>query len=1248
MGNTFNFVGGDRATADENGWLVTLLIEDWDARFLGDLYLQLSELDTGTAARGRDSFGGDSGRALDDLGTIDCTIARGGTEENALPFICTNIRSNITAAETRHTLQVRLPIGGTTSAPRFSEPIRVPLRGEVAGESSGEGAGYEVDFTFKNKNDIPAGSGHAQPAVSANSAVAPLRRRGDSPRKWIRLDFLHCPSCWVLERKLGLYQRPSGTRSDKIVGGNLWVGGKFFVDWFNQDFQPTHAHDPAGVSGAGFRGRLQYRRTFMHWFEHCANLWSAELSPAQFACMFSVTYNESPTFLPKSEMGHLAYFFEYRDMGEGRRKNSYNRMGWHSAPTGQQRTRSANGNYAAGHQLRQWWNETAGKGAEMRAEGLTEDILQFDVWDGVWWKDRVAPPPYVDSPPVSACPTRGDNPPNGDLQNHPVLAHWVKQCDFNKLRGRGLMQTTGRANYLGKAAPALEAAGHPHFDLLSDEELHAIFMRDARVSQVDYRSWLQRIDQNQASAITRLATEVSGELFGRVGLGYSGTHNGRDKVRWRSTQLHQAMLAATWECRPLSASGLAEIRAGGSDQAGIRAVQQILADLGYGGTPSGTFDAATSQRLRQFQTYFFVQGAADDRLTIESTLQLLKWHEARNGRDVRTSPDPTAVHPGPHQNLSPGATPNPTPAEAVDEPAPDAVDEPAEPEEAAHAEEAEEPAAEAEEPAQTDEPTGDGAGDGSVGPAREPEPSVTEATHDEPDTIAVEPFLVSRALGACADLERVARDAAFRRGEGDPLRPGDARATPAALRALQTALRALGYDLGTRGPEHDGIDGEWSARGRTVRAVQQHQRERGPAWAAQHDVNVGNRVRTDGGVDWATLYTIDRDARDAENRPAPEADAPVSVVPSTSSEPASTDTGSGGAADKPARSMTRLEALEHIIELNRDEGVGIQILDRAHGGPSGYGTYPNCRVSLPSPCYGVILRARNWSRTQVDPRLAVGVARLCRWLHDRGVIGILNDTIGGFLGGSERAAGPHGLGYALDLSSFDFDADRAEADYGGHTQLMVNNVARWPRYDATRFRFDADPGLIEVGWRYSSGRSPEVWRPGNRHSMWWAHRSGTHTSAKIFHTHDAQAPFERLHRRDAESPDMLVRADGVPAELELFRNPSLLDLCERPTHVDRALPFGGFIADLYAFVQREFKVNDTIDATDGRPDPVPLEEFKGLVNPCHPRLGHAWARDGATSTTRADGAGPRARFGHPDHLHLEVPALDPDLPNGSS
>ena len=38
------------------------------------------------------------------------------------------------------------------------------------------------------------------------------------------------------------------------------------------------------------------------------------------------------------------------------------------------------------------------------------------------------------------------------------------------------------------------------------------------------------------------------------------------------------------------------------------------------------------------------------------------------------------------------------------------------------------------------------------------------------------------------------------------------------IRALQTALRALRCDLGTGGPAHDGIDGRWNARGRTVRA----------------------------------------------------------------------------------------------------------------------------------------------------------------------------------------------------------------------------------------------------------------------------------------------------------------------------------------------------------------------------------------------------------------------------------------------
>src|SRR5439155_19717756 len=127
----------------------------------------------------------------------------------------------------------------------------------------------------------------------------------------------------------------------------------------------------------------------------------------------------------------------------------------------------------------------------------------------------------------------------------------------------------------------------------------------------------------------------------------------------------------------------------------------------------------------------------------------------------------------------------------------------------------------------------------------------------------------------CEDLQRAAGDVGWRRGHGQPLWPGDSRATTAAIAALQTALHVLGYDLGRTGDAHDGIDGQWSVSGRTVRAVQQHQRVRGAAWQQQHDPNVGDTVRTDGHVDWATLYIIDRDARVAEGRSAPARASPT-------------------------------------------------------------------------------------------------------------------------------------------------------------------------------------------------------------------------------------------------------------------------------------------------------------------------------------------------------------------------------------
>src|SRR5205807_4678742 len=144
---------------------------------------------------------------------------------------------------------------------------------------------------------------------------------------------------------------------------------------------------------------------FFHFYEHCADVWAPELSIGQFVCVYAMVYNESPRYLATSEGRNLAYWFEYRTNGE-HKKNSYNRGGWSRRHyLGQPRTRGHDANFSAGVQLRQWWQDLDGKGRLMRADRLTEAMLDFAAWNGVWWPYRENPPHYADDPPYAECPS---------------------------------------------------------------------------------------------------------------------------------------------------------------------------------------------------------------------------------------------------------------------------------------------------------------------------------------------------------------------------------------------------------------------------------------------------------------------------------------------------------------------------------------------------------------------------------------------------------------------------------------------------------------------------------------------------------------------------------------------------------------------------------------------------------------------------------------------------------------------------
>ncbi len=232
-----------------------------------------------------------------------------------------------------------------------------------------------------------------------------------------------------------LVQGPGG---DSVTSGNILVGGKQFCDWFNQDIYPKYRNYWPDELPRNSKHKAVFpfkvsKEHFQAIFDRCEALWAKELTLAEFIAFFGIMYNETGgRFQPIAELGGPKYMFETI---KGK-KTSYNR-----SP-----------NRLAGDQLRE------------RGKISADD-------DVAAWNST----------------THYPNPQDEGLKQA------VRECDFYKFRGHGLVQLTWRTNYQKHCDPALKAAGHGSSDDLSTDELETVIRTDPNVYLPMVRSFFKTI-----------------------------------------------------------------------------------------------------------------------------------------------------------------------------------------------------------------------------------------------------------------------------------------------------------------------------------------------------------------------------------------------------------------------------------------------------------------------------------------------------------------------------------------------------------------------------------------------------------------------------------------------------------------------------------------------------------------------------------------------------------------------------------